>query len=153
MARKYTRISEQEKLDAVQMYKDGLTQYEVADLVGVSQSSIKNWVKKYGDGYDRTHKGGAISRTMARKPTFKHEEVPEIKDQQNASSVVVERQVTVQGLGTSIQYIVKSNAKTVIFTKNGMNFEIEVDKITDFILELKGIQSNYTTLKANNEAW
>lgn len=148
-----SKHSYEDKLAAVQMYKDGHTMQEVADVVGVHKVTISQWVRKYGNGYDRTHVGGRISRTMKEPPRFEHTEIPEFPLQAIASVAIIERTVVGEGLGTSIRYTVKSGAASVILTKDGASLEVPVDKLDDFILELQGVQKNLKAVKANNEVW
>jgi transposase len=50
MAKKGRRATNEERFTAVQMYENGISAEEVAQILGVSRSSVFDWVDKYQEG-------------------------------------------------------------------------------------------------------
>lgn len=50
MAKKGRRATNEERLTAIQMYDNGLTPDQIADIMNVGRSSVFDWVSKYREG-------------------------------------------------------------------------------------------------------
>jgi transposase-like protein len=50
MAKKGRRATNEERLAAIQMYDNGLTADQIAEILDVGRSSVFDWVSKYRNG-------------------------------------------------------------------------------------------------------
>ena len=125
-------LTQAQREEVVQMYKDGTNQYELADMFDVSQWTISNIVRQ--SGYDRTHVGSAISRRIK---TLEEHPTPTTQSgvsQHEIALVVTQRIVVLDGLGTHWKYLVDSQA-TVVQIDNALAerfpFNAHVEVVSD----------------------
>ena len=144
-------LTQAQREEVVQMYKDGTNQYELADMFDVSQWTISNIVRQ--SGYDRTHVGGAISRRIK---TLEEHPTPTTQSgvsQHEIALVVTQRIVVLDGLGTHWKYLVDSQATVVQIDNGDHSFAVPLEVINDFIAELQAVARSAGTVQRGNEAW
>lgn len=144
-------LTQGQREEVVQMYKDGANQYELADMFDVSQWTISNIVRQ--SGYDRTHVGGAISRRIKTLEEHPTPTMPSGTTQHDVSLVVSQRMVVLEGLGTHWKYLVDSQSKVIQIDNGEHSFEIPLEAVDDFVTELQGVARNAQSVQRGNEAW
>ena len=147
------KLTAEQKQEIVRLYKTGLTMKEVADRFGVSHITVSRYVKK--DGYDRYHRGGAISRTLdinalpkAEKP--KNDLIP---NQQSVSVVLTNCSKTFTGLGTHMKYTIDPKSKTLAIAGTDFSVTLPFAMLNDFAMEITAIANNATNVTVGTEAW
>lgn len=134
MARRYTKLTPEQREEALQYYKDGASQYDVAEMFSCSQTAISKLVRE--SGYDRTHVGGMISRNIEIMPVKETAAPKNTRD----SLRILERTVVLRGNTTPMTYTIKTGEPTVIIAYNDDKLEIDVALIDAFVDELKAIR-------------
>ena len=134
MARRYTRLSPEQREEALQYYKNGASQYEVAEMFDCSQTAISKLVRE--SGYDRTHVGGVISKSIETVPVTNNATPQKPRE----SLRILERTVVLRGNTTPLTYTIKTGEPTVIIAYNDDKLEIDVALIDAFIDELKAVK-------------
>jgi len=161
--KKSVKLNPEQRKELYSMYKDGLNQYELADLFNVSQRTVSSIIKQesiaeLGYAYDRTHVGSRIAKTI--NPSPKLEEKPKpapastvIDNQEAVSSVVVSRAVIVKGLGTGFEYLISTDQDYIEIMHDSFQAQIPREKLNDFVLELQGVIKNMNNVTKGCEAW
>lgn len=150
MSRTRITLTPEQKLEAIRMYDEGATYAKIAEHFGCHKNTIGMLIRS--SGHDHVHVGGVVTRTIPKEPEI-NTRINPATPQYDVACVVTQRMVVVDGLGTNIRYIVDSKATSIVFTNEKDSFEIQIDKIDDFVQELQAVARNAAKVKVGTEAW
>lgn len=118
----------------VPLYKTGITQQEVAEKLGISEATVSRYIK--ASGYDRTHVGGALSKTAPCVPVA----LPKVTSSEPEPLVITGRTLSMHGTQTGCDYTAGTHNENVDITLADWMLSIPVTKLGAFIAELEGLR-------------
>ena len=132
------------------MYRNGMSQRDIAHALGVSQTTISYNLRKLGIG---AGEGGYIARTIPKKDYVSHETVEKqemaVKNAINACLVVEDRSFSLKGVVG--RYEVSAKSKIVLASIGDRVLELDVDILAPLADELKALARNLSGMEPCNE--
>ena len=144
--------------DIIAMYLDGMSQREIAKVVGIAQPSVSERLRKagYRSGRGRRDvaRGGMIASSIPKHEyVVKDAEKQEmaVKNSANVCLVVEDKSFSLKGVVGS--YEVSAKAKVVLANIAGAVLELDVDKLNDLAGELRALARNLGEINVGCEMW
>jgi len=140
--------------DLVAMYNNGMSQRDIAKVVGMSQAAIGVRLRKAGICSGR-YKGGYIARTIPQKDYVAHEEAEKQemaeKNAANACLLVEDRIIKLEGVFG--KYHVSAKEKFACINVNECLLKIGFENLATFADEIRALARNVGALEESNEMW
>lgn len=138
--------------EIVAMYNNGMSQYDIAETLGVSQTTISYNLRKMGIC---AGEGGRIARTIPKKDYAARETAEKqemaVKNAVNACLVVEDRSFSLKGVVG--KYEVSAKSKIVLASIGDRVRELDVDILAPLADELKALARNLAGMEICNEMW
>lgn len=146
--------------ELAEMYRSGMSQRDIANALGINQTTVSYNLRKFGICAGRGQgmgKGGIVARTIPEKD-FKVADTPEkekqemaVKNTTNACLVVEDRSFSLKGVVGS--YEVSAKSKIVLASIGDRVLELDVDILAPLADELKALARNLAGMEICNEMW
>lgn len=144
--------------ELAEMYHSGMSQRDIANAIGVNQTTVSYNLRKFGICVGRGQgmgEGGYIARTIPKKDYVSRETVEKqemaVKNAINACLVVEDRSFSLKGVVG--RYEVSAKSKIVLASIGDRVLELDVDILAPLADELKALARNLTGMELSNEMW
>ena len=147
-------ITTEIKNEIVAMTKEGHTNNEICEALGISKPSVYRVQKGAGLNANNGSKGGVIARTIPvtelQKDAAKEPDPVEEKDDEPVPPVMIaDQSIAICGMETMTVYKAELKKDTISVDGGLVIGEIRIDQILDLAEELKGVYALVTQMKGN----
>ena len=145
-------ITTEIKNEIVAMTKEGHTNNEICEALGISKPSVYRAQKEAGLTSNNGSKGGVVARTIPDIELHKNaakEPVKEKDDEPIPPVMIADQSIAICGTETMTIYKAELKKDTISVDGGLVIGEIRIDQILDLAEELKGVYALVTQMKGN----